>query len=311
MKAKISLSTVVYAGYKDVHIGADELIRHVVTAGYRNIEVSGWNMLEDWPLKELAVKAKAAGVSILSVHCTHHYDLDMVGRDYHQKPIGDREREKVFREFHEEFYKDLEEAGLGGIIVVEHLPTSEEQLDIALRWLSALRDINQKHSFVIVTENMPAPARDEQLRVLRRLLREEGIYYCHDINHAAMAGFDPFDFVEFLPKLRNVHVVDNNPLIPFGDGVPPGLGVVPMEGVLRKMIEGGYAGPFTVEIYGFERELDAVLRMSEAALTAVDHGRGKHLDEALAGLDWRDVMAFYSRKYLERTLRKLGGIPKS
>jgi len=53
------------------------------------------------------------------------------------------------------------------------------------------------------------------------------------------------------------------------------------------------------EVFGFERELDAVLRMSEAALTAVDRGRGKHLDEASAGLDWRDVMAIYSRKYLE------------
>jgi len=298
MKAKISLSTVVYAGYKDVHIGADELIRHVVTAGYRNIEVSGWNMLEDWPLKELAVKAKAAGVSILSVHCTHHYDLDMVGRDYHQKPIGDREREKVFREFHEEFYKDLEKAGLGGVIVVEHLPTSERGLDFALRRLSVLRQINERHGFTLTIENMGNP-REEQIRVLHRLLSEEGIYYCHDINHAAMAGFDPFDFVEFLPKLRNVHVVDNNPLIRFGDGVPPGLGVVPMEGVLRKMIEDGYAGPFTVEIYGFERELDAVLRMGEAALTAVDRGRGKRFDEASAGLDWRDVMAIYSRKYLE------------
>jgi len=300
----LSLSSVLYAGYPDIHLSVDELLRHVVAAGFRNIEVSAWNQVEDWPLNELVEKCKVAGISIPSVHCTHHYDLDMVGRDYHQKPIGSRDREKVFREFHEEFYKDFEEAGLGGVIVVEHLPTSEKQLDLALRWLSALRDINQKHSFVIVTENMPGPKREEQLRVLRSLLAEEGIYYCHDINHAALAGFDPFDFVEFLPKLRNVHVVGNNPLIRFGDGVPPALGVVPMEGVLRKMIEGGYAGPFTLEIYGFERELAAVLRMSEAALTAVAPKRARQVCAASAGLDWRDVMVIYSRKYLERTLRK-------
>jgi len=302
----ISLSTVVYAGYPDIHLNADELLRHVVATGFRSIEVSAWNLLEDWPLKELVARCKAAGISIPSVHCTHHYDLDVIGRDYHQKPIGDRDSEEVFREFHEEFYNDLEGAGLNQVIVVEHLPTLEKQLDFALNRLSVLREVNNQFSFVIATENMPGPPRDEQLCVLRKLLAEEGIAYCHDINHAAMASFEPFDFVEFLPKLRNVHVVGNNPLIRFGDGVPPGLGIVPIPQVLRKMIESGYSGPLTVEIYGFERELDTVFRMGETALTVVDPERGRQCGTALAGSDWRDIMAIYSRKYLERVIESKG-----
>jgi len=300
--AIISLSTVLYAGYRDMHPSLEEVMRRASKAGFRSIEASAWNMVADWPIKELAEKAKSAGISISSIHCTHHYDLDMRGLDFRGRPVGNRDKEEVFKEFHQQFYQELETAGLKEIIVVEHLPTAERQLDLALRRLSVLRALSRKHAVTVTTENMPGPKREEQLRVLRGLLQEEGLYYCHDINHAAMAGFDPLDFVEFLPKLRNVHVVGNHPLICFGDGVPPGLGTVPMERILRKMREAGYRGPFTVEIYGFERNLGAVLEICVKALARVEPSRSVKLSKEISGLDWRDVMAIYSRKYLEEKI---------
>ena len=297
--AIISLSTVLYTGYRDMHPSLEEVMKRASKAGFRCIEASAWNMLADWPIKELAEKAKAAGLSIPSIHCMHHYDLDTRGLDFQGRPIGSRSREEVFAEFHEQFYRALAQAGLERLIVVEHLPTREVELALGMARLSALRQANSQHGFTIVVENMSARNREEQLRVLRTYLKEEGIYYCHDINHAAMAGLHPFDFAEFLPKLRNVHVVGNHPLIRFGDGVAPGLGVVPVEAVLRKMIERGYAGPLTVEIYGFERELEAVLQMCHKALLRTDQTRSEKLGTAICGLDWRDVLAIYSRKFLE------------
>ncbi|MCM8760122.1 MAG: sugar phosphate isomerase/epimerase, partial [Candidatus Omnitrophica bacterium] len=269
---KISLSTVLYDGYKGVDIKVDELIRHIVKVGYKNIEVSGWNMMKNWDFKELVNKTKDAGISILSVHCVHHSELDM--RSYEKD---------VFSEFHQKFYKLLEDVGLGGRVVVEHPPLSENQLDVSLQLLDILRQINKKYNFTIVIENMPNPKREEQLRVLKKLLQEPDIYYCHDINHAAMAGFNPFDFLDFLPKLRNIHVVDTNPLIPFGDGVAPGLGIVPIEEILSKIIKGGYKGSFTLEIYGFERSLNEVLRICSKAISYINVKYSKNLDILLEG----------------------------
>jgi len=295
MKENISLSTCIYAGYPDIHFTVDELIGHIKKTGYKNIEVSSWNFLEDLPLRELVEKTKKAGIFIPSIHCTHHYDVDRVNRDYELKPTGNRNKEEVFKEYHQRFYQDIYDVGLRKTIIVEHVPLDEKNLDLSLQRILVLKKINNKYGFTIVTENMPDPPREEQLYVLSHLLQEDGIYYCHDTNHAAQANFDPFDFLKFFPKLRDVHVVDNEPLCPFGDGVPPGLGRVPLEEILKKMVENGYNGPFTVEVYGFERQLQKVLQIAYSVYNKV------HIPQ---GIDWRDIYASYSRKYLKEKLPK-------
>jgi len=288
----ISLSTCIYAGYQDMHFTSDELIKHIKKTGYKNIEVSCWNFIEDINLKELVEKTKKEGISIPSIHCAHHYDIDMVKRDYNLLPIK-KDIEAVFKEYHEKFYEDIYSSGLRNIVIVEHIPTDEKNLNFSLNRLRVLKEINKKYGFFITIENM-GTKREEQLRVLERVLEEEGIYYCHDINHAAMADFDPFDFLKFFDKLKNVHVVDNQPLCPFGDGVPPGLGRLPMEDILKRMVKEGYNGLFTVEIYGFERQLKKVLEIAQSV---------SGNDFKTKDIDWRDEYAIYSRKYLSSALQ--------
>jgi sugar phosphate isomerase/epimerase len=76
---------------------------------------------------------------------------------------------------------------------------------------------------------------------------------CNDIGHTIRAGVDPVaSIIEFADRLIDIHIKDVSAANPKGGAIEMGRGVIDIPGVMRALIQIGYAG-----IASFEYEKDA------------------------------------------------------
>lgn len=121
------------------------------------------------------------------------------------------------------------------------------------RWLDdELPDLAARAGVTVAVENMfpvHVGGREVRFHSNQDLDELEGMPdLVLDTSHAAVAGHDLHDVrSHFAGRLRHVHLSDNA-----GKGwdshLPPGEGVLPLDGFLQDLVESGYAGAVTLEV---------------------------------------------------------------
>lgn len=280
----ISLSTWLYD-----HLPFKEVAEHVKKCGYNSVEISGnsWHSIWDW--QEILKETKKAGIKITSIHCVHHELPNWL------------EDEKMYRKYHEEFYKKI--TGAEGAIMVEHITMRRGYINRTQSQLDFLAQLCSQNNYVLSTENMPE-APNEQMETLSSVVKNR-VYLTLDGVHSAACGIDPLKFNFFFDRVVNVHVYDiPKPSAPFnarpglGDWLPCGLGELDWKGIICTLKKSEYKGPLTVELN--ERLLRSVISICHEATETITGEK-----EEGSYLDIEDKFAIYSKKHLEKILKEV------
>jgi sugar phosphate isomerase/epimerase len=210
--------------------------RLAAEAGFTGIEV----MVTKDPASQdpRRIRELAAGYG-LAVGAIHAPCLLLTRRVWGTDPVG-----KIYRSI-----EVAEEAGAP--LVVVHPPYRWQRSYRA--WLTErLRGLEDRTGVTVAFENMfPVGVGGRQVTFhtnqdLEDLDRFEDLVL--DTSHAAVAGHDPRDVrTRFGDRLRHVHLSDNA-----GKGwdshLPPGEGVLDLDGLLDDLVTGGYAGAVSLEV---------------------------------------------------------------
>ena len=189
-----------------------------------------------------------------------------------------------------EVVRSLEVASILGAnqIIVHSLAMPEELRDdteathaCAMAYYSALLPYAEEFGIRIAVENLFVRYKDRKFvyskrlnapETLSRVVRELNSPYavaCLDMGHAAMAGYEPEDFIRGIDAglLCAVHIQD-------GDYIEdrhtiPYVGQYHWEEILKALAETGYTGDLTFEVYKFYQNLPDTaiphaLKMAEA-----------------------------------------------
>ena len=272
----LSLSTWLYD-----YLPISEVMMHVDSCGYKQIEVSGKNWTHKWKWDDVINESSKRGITIISVHCVHHEYPNLYNSD------------TDFEKYHKNLYKEI--SGIPRLIIIEHISMEKGFLARSLKQLEILLDLGSKYDYIIAIENLPE-APKEQMNVLEiALSSSHRIFFTFDAAHAAYVSLNPIDFLRFSSFLVNVHAYDVNKNTPLGDWLPCGLGNMNWPEIIDKLKSIHYKGPVTVELN--ERNLRQVLNIISKTLKL-------NREAKLSMLSIEDVFAIYSRRYLEELMAK-------
>jgi sugar phosphate isomerase/epimerase len=215
----------------------DEGLRRAAEAGYASIEVMVTKDPDSQDPARIASLAAAYGLSIGAVHAPC---LVVTRRVWGRDPVG-----KVLRA--------VEMARrLGVPVVITHSPYRWQRG--YHRWLlEDLPNIEERSGTTVAVENM-FPLRMGSKVALRfhaedQIRGPEGrAHLTLDTSHAAVAGDDPRESARRAgSRLRHIHLSDNA-----GKGwdshLPPGRGILDLDGLLRDLVAGDYRGAITLEV---------------------------------------------------------------
>ena len=248
--------------------------RLVAECGYGGVEVMVTKDPESQDPRRIRALADEFGLEVGALHAPC---LLLTRKVWGTDPIGKIDR-------------SVEAAADAGIpVVVVHPP---------YRWQSAFRrwlvdelpDVEERTGVAVAVENMfpvRVGGRSVTFHANQDLEALEGMpHLVLDTSHAAVSGHDPIEVRRlFGPRLRHVHLSDNA-----GKGrdshLPPGDGVLDIDGFLEDLTRSGYEGAVSLEV-----DLRPALGNTRTA------GRRDGRD---AGADGTDVGVCGARRALSR-----------
>ena len=169
------------------------------------------------------------------------------------------------------------DAGLRHFVIhgcgVEPIPDEERDTRIAqcLRSLTELSMQAERAGATLVLENLPRTCIGRSTAEMQALLDASGCNaVCFDVNHLICDTHDQF-LDGLLPRIVTTHLSDY-------DGLDekhwlPGQGVVPWRRVVKRLCDGGYAGPFLFELTLGPNGAYGAQEIREAFLSALADGK--------------------------------------
>jgi sugar phosphate isomerase/epimerase len=210
--------------------------RLAAECGYRGVEVMVTKDPESQDPQRIRALAAEFGLTVGALHAPC---LLLTRKVWGTDPIGKIDR-------------SVEAAGNADIPVVVVHPPYRWQAAFR-RWLvDDLPSVEQRTGVAVAIENMfpvRVAGRDVTLHANQDLEALEGLHHLVlDTSHAAVARHDPIEVRRlFGERLRHVHLSDNA-----GKGwdshLPPGDGVLDIDGFLDDLARSGYDGAVTLEV---------------------------------------------------------------
>jgi sugar phosphate isomerase/epimerase len=210
--------------------------RLAAECGYRGMEVMVTKDPESQDPQRIRALAAEFGLTVDALHAPC---LLLTRKVWGTDPIGKIDR-------------SVEAAADAGIPVVVVHPPYRWQAAFR-RWLvDDLPSVEQRTGVAVAIENMfpvRVAGRDVTLHANQDLEALEGLHHLVlDTSHAAVARHDPIEVRRlFGERLRHVHLSDNA-----GKGwdshLPPGDGVLDIDGFLDDLARSGYDGAVTLEV---------------------------------------------------------------